>query len=118
LPDCEIAAELDRVASAWSVAEQHGLALAELLRAARLDLLGRIRFRARTDAALAGARASAAVLAGLPVLGIGLGQLMGAAPLALLVRGGLGSVLLVVGVALICAGLLWTEALVGRVVRA
>ena len=91
---------------------------AELLAAARLDLLGRIRFRGRTEAALAGARASAAVLAGLPLLGIGLGELMGARPVRLLFHGGLGGVLLLIGVGLVCAGLLWTEAIVRRVVIA
>lgn len=117
LPNSVIDAELDRVACAWAVAERHGLALAELLAAARSDLLGRIRFRDRTEAGLAGARVSAALLAGLPVLGIGLGQLMGADPLRLLLGGGVGGVLLVLGVCLVCAGLLWTEAITRRVVR-
>lgn len=114
-PDSVIAADLDRVSRAWAVAEQHGLALAELLGPARQDLLERMRFRARTDAALAGARASAVVLAGLPVLGIVLGELMGARPLQLLIGPGLGSALLVIGVGLICLGLLWAELLIRRV---
>lgn len=109
--------ELERIASAWSVAERHGLALADLLEAARSDLLGRIRFRQRTEAALAGARATAAVLAGLPALGVTLGQLMGAAPLRVLLGGGLGGMLLVLGTFLACAGLLWTDGIVGRVNR-
>ena len=99
------------------MAERHGLALADLLEAARSDLLGRIRFRQRTEAALAGARATAAVLAGLPALGVTLGQLMGAAPLRVLLGGGLGGVLLVLGTVLACAGLLWTDGIVGRVNR-
>ena len=37
---------------------------------------------------MAGARTTAAVLAGLPVLGIGLGQLIGADPLGFLLSGG------------------------------
>ncbi|WP_405179205.1 hypothetical protein OG225_35845 [Nocardia sp. NBC_01377] len=114
LPDAVVADELDRIADAWQVAEQHGLALAELLTAARTDLLGRIRFRARTDAALAGARATAAVLAGLPLLGVGLGQLMGAAPLRVLFGSGPGTILLPLGAGLICAGLLWTDAITGK----
>lgn len=114
-PDAVVAVELDRIADAWQVAEDHGLALAELLSAARADLLGRIRFRARTNAALAGARATAAVLAGLPLLGIGLGQLMGAAPIEVLLGAGLGTVLLPLGAGLVCAGLLWTDAITERV---
>ncbi|WP_433682059.1 type II secretion system F family protein [Nocardia sp. CA-119907] len=107
--------ELARIADAWQVAENHGLALAELLSAARTDLLGRIRFRTRTTAALAGARATAAVLAGLPLLGIGLGQMMGAAPLHVLLSPGAGTVLLPLGAALACMGLLWTDAITRKV---
>lgn len=112
-----VAQELSRIAEAWRVAEEHGLALAELLTAARLDLLGRRRFRDRTRAALAGARATAAVLALLPLIGIGLGQLMGAAPLTILFADPAGTVLLPLGTALTCAGLLWTDAITERVLR-
>lgn len=108
-PDSIVAEELSRIAAAWRVAEEHGLALAELLAAARADLLGRIRFRDRTEAALAGARASATVLAGLPLVGIGLGQLMGAAPLTILFTSPAGELLLPLGAALACCGLLWTD---------
>ncbi|MDC3728230.1 type II secretion system F family protein [Rhodococcus sp. Rp3] len=110
-----VADSLGRVADAWAVSDRHGLALAELLGAARVDLAARMRIRARTEAGLAGARATATVLAGLPVLGVGLGQLMGAAPLAILLAGGLGGVMLVVGTALACAGLLWTDRIAARV---
>ncbi|MGB3772354.1 MAG: type ii secretion system integral membrane subunit, partial [Rhodococcus sp. (in: high G+C Gram-positive bacteria)] len=44
-----------------------------------------------------------------------LGQAMGASPIAVLTGGGVGGVLLVVGVALACAGLLWTDAIVAKV---
>ncbi|HEY5857877.1 MAG TPA: hypothetical protein VIW24_28545 [Aldersonia sp.] len=112
---CVIVTELDRIADAWGVADRHGLALAELLDATRADLAARIGFAARTEASLAGARATAAVLAGLPVLGIALGQLMGAAPLLVLFGGGLGASLLIVGTGLACAGLLWSDAITTRV---
>ncbi|MGV8874096.1 MAG: type II secretion system F family protein [Rhodococcus sp. (in: high G+C Gram-positive bacteria)] len=107
--------ELARLAAAWRVADEHGLALAELLDAVRADILGRRRFRERTEASLAGARATALVLAGLPILGVALGQLMGADPLAILLGGGLGGILLCIGTALGCAGLLWTDAITGKV---
>ncbi len=116
-PDSVVATELGRVADAWLVADDHGLALAELLTAARTDLTGRIRFRTRTTAALAGPRATATVLAGLPLLGIGLGQLMGANPIAVLFGQGVGTVLLPLGVGLACAGLLWTDAITRKVLR-
>ncbi|GAA4472238.1 hypothetical protein GCM10023094_04120 [Rhodococcus olei] len=107
--------DLERVAGPWRIAEEHGIALAELLDAARSDLLGRIRFRGRVEAGMAGARATAAVLAGLPLLGVALGQMMGAAPVAVLLSGGLGGVLLVIGTAFGCAGLLWTDRITGKV---
>ncbi|WP_194816932.1 type II secretion system F family protein [Nocardia sp. XZ_19_385] len=115
LPNSVITAELARVATAWQVAEQHGLALAELLSAARTDLLARTRFRSRTTAALAGARATATVLAYLPLLGIALGQLMGAAPLTTLFTTPAGTLLLPLGTALACAGVLWTDAITRKV---
>lgn len=111
-----VAPEFARIAIAWRVAEQHGLALAELLEAARSDLLGRLRFRGRTESALAGARATGAVLAGLPLLGLVLGQLMGASPLRVLLGGGFGGALLIAGTVFACTGLLWTDAITGRVV--
>ncbi|WP_305093680.1 type II secretion system F family protein [Prescottella sp. R16] len=114
--DSVVADDLQRIAAAWSVAEARGLALADLLQAARTDLQGRKRFRNRAEAGLSGARATAAVLAGLPVLGVGLGQMMGAAPVRVLLGGGLGSVLLVVGTALVAAGLAWTDRIVDRAV--
>lgn len=114
-PDSIVAGELSRIADAWQVAEHHGLALAELLSAARTDLVGRIRFHGRTTAALAGARATATVLAALPLLGIGLGQMMGAAPLHVLFASSAGTVLLPLGAALACAGLLWTDAITRKV---
>ncbi|MBM7458472.1 type II secretion system F family protein [Rhodococcus coprophilus] len=110
-----LAGNLARLADAWTVSDRHGLALAELLAAARTDLSARMRIRARTDAGLAGARATATVLAGLPLLGVGLGQLMGAAPVAILLSGGLGGMLLVGGTVLACAGLLWTDRIAERV---
>ncbi|WP_227998101.1 type II secretion system F family protein [Nocardia australiensis] len=115
-PDAVVAAELNGLADAWRVADYHGLALAELLSASRADLLGRIRFRGRTAAALAGARATATVLAALPLLGIALGQLMGAAPLAVLFTSSAGTVLLPLGAGLGCVGLLWTDAITRKVV--
>ncbi|WP_308212051.1 MULTISPECIES: type II secretion system F family protein [Nocardia] len=110
-PHALIAAELNRIADTWHLAEQHGLALADLLATARADLLARIRFRDRTTAALAGPRTTATVLSALPLIGIALGHLMGAAPLTVLLRPGPAAPLLPIGTALACLGLLWTDAL-------
>ena len=60
-------------------------------------------------------RATASVLAGLPVLGIALGQATGANPVGVLTGGGLGGILLIVGTAFIVAGLCWSDRIVEKV---
>lgn len=102
-------AHWERLALFWGLAQTHGLAIATLMRAAHRDIVERERFSARVDAGMAGARATAAVLAGLPVLGIGLGQLIGAEPLEFLLSDGVGGWLLVTGMTLACCGLLWSD---------
>jgi tight adherence protein B len=104
----------ERLAVYWQLAQAHGLAIATLMRAAHRDIVERERFSARVDAGMAGARTTAAVLAGLPLLGVGLGQLMGANPLGFLLSGGVGGWLLVIGVTLACCGLLWSDRITGR----
>jgi tight adherence protein B len=106
--------EWDRLAVFWQLAAQHGLAISTLMRAAQVDIVERQRFYAQLSAGMAGARATAVILAGLPVLGVALGELIGAAPVAFLFGGGMGGVLLVVGVALLCAGLWWAERITDR----
>jgi hypothetical protein len=101
--------DVERLAAAWELAEQHGVPLAGLLAGVQRELQWRVRFAARVRAELAGPRATAAVLTGLPLLGIGLGQLVGADPLAVLRSGLLGQALLVTGVALALAGAEWSD---------
>lgn len=103
-----------RLAVFWHLAAEHGLAMSTLMRAAHRDIVDRQRFDDRMNAALAGARATAVILASLPVLGVVLGQLIGADPVGFLLGGGLGGVLLMVGVTLICAGILWADRIVDR----
>lgn len=105
----ELAADVERVAVAWSLAERHGIPLAALLGRAHDDIRWRARFGATVRAQLAGPRATASVLTALPLLGLGLGQLVGADPLQVLRGGVLGQLLLVTGVALAAAGTAWSE---------
>lgn len=106
----------NRLAVFWDLAAQHGLALSTLMRAAHQDIMERQRFADRMHAALAGARATAAILAALPALGVLLGQLIGADPVRFLLAGGLGGALLAIGVCLICAGVFWADFIVDRLV--
>jgi tight adherence protein B len=103
-----IADELSRVAAAWALAERHGAALAELMDAVRTDLDVRVRLAGQIKAQLAGPRASSAVLAGLPVLGVLLGQGIGADPWHILTATPVGQLLLVAGTGLAGAGMLWS----------
>ncbi|MFR9804885.1 type II secretion system F family protein [Pseudonocardia sp. RS010] len=104
-----VATELRRLAGAWSLADRHGAPLADLLSGTLADLRWRLAFAARVRARLAGPRATAGVLTALPLLGLGLGHLLGADPLRVLRDGLLGQALLLVGSGLLLAGLLWSD---------
>ncbi|MGV0749024.1 type II secretion system F family protein [Mycolicibacter minnesotensis] len=103
-----------RLAAYWDLGGQHGLAIATLMQAAQRDIAARQRFSARAEAGMAGARASATLLACLPVLGVLLGQLIGARPVVFLL-GGTGGLLSLIGIGLVCAGLLWSDRITAQV---
>jgi tight adherence protein B len=111
-----VAAEVERIATAWSLAEQHGVPLADLLTQAHRDIRWRVRHGTAVRAHLAGPRATAHVLTALPLLGLGLGELIGADPIGVLRTGLLGQALLVVGVALAAAGAAWSERILQKAV--
>ncbi|MFF4015184.1 type II secretion system F family protein [Streptomyces sp. NPDC001843] len=102
------------LAACWRVAVDQGAGLAT-----GLDRLGAA-LRAERDqhadmrAQLAGARATAVMLAALPALGLLLGTAMGADPLHVLLHSGAGLGCLLVGGLLETAGLWWSA----RIVRA
>ncbi|MGX9887380.1 type II secretion system F family protein [Streptomyces sp. NPDC002276] len=103
------------LAACWRVAVDQGAGLA-----AGLDRLeGALRAdrdqRADLRAQLAGARATAVMLAGLPVLGLLLGAAMGADPLRVLLHSGAGLGCLVVGGLLEGLGMWWALRIVGGV---
>lgn len=105
-------AHWQRLAVCWQLASDHGLGIATLMRTAQRDIVERQRFSSKIDSGMAGARATAAILAGLPVLGVLLGQLIGARPLGFLLSGHAGGWLLVVGSVLTCGGLLWSDRII------
>jgi tight adherence protein B len=112
-----LATALGRVSTAWRLAQRHGLPLADVLDAVRSDLEQRARFTRQVLARMTGPRSSALALSLLPVLGIALGEVMGAYPLRQLTSTGLGQVLLVLGVTLMCAGVTWSARITNRVVH-
>src|SRR5277367_331743 len=107
-------AQWDRLAVCWQLAGEHGLAMSTLMRAAQRDIAERQRFSGHVMSGMAGARATAAILASLPVLSVVMGELMGARPVAFLLGGRLGGVLLMIGLTLVCAGLLWSDHITDR----
>ena len=111
-----LATALGRVATAWQLAQRHGLPLSDVLDATRRDLEQRARFTRQVQARMAGPRSSALALSLLPALGIALGAVLGANPLAVLTDTVLGQALLVMGVALLCAGIAWSARITNRAV--
>ncbi len=109
-------AHWERLAVCWQLAADHGLAMATLMRTAQRDIDERQRFSSHVTSKMAGARATAVILAGLPALGVALGQLIGAHPVRFLLHGHLGGWLLVVGTMLACGGLLWSDRITDQVV--
>jgi tight adherence protein B len=103
-----------RVGLAWQLGSGSGAALADVLDRVRSDLTAADEQRRTVAVALAGPRSSAALLSGLPLLGIGLGVAMGARPLPFLLETPAGRLLCCVGVLLDVAGVLWMRRILRR----
>jgi tight adherence protein B len=101
-----------RARAAVSLAATTGAPLADLLDRVEADARATDRLRMAASAQAAGARATAWLLAVLPLAGLGLGGLIGADPLHVLLRTPVGAACAVVAVALQIAGLGWTARLV------
>jgi tight adherence protein B len=109
LPGCEA---LAAVGAVWEVSEQAGGAVADVLDRLGATLDGDAADRRSFEAALAGPRASMSLLAGLPALGLLMGQSAGAHPMRLLLHRPLGWGLLAGAAVLEMAGLAWSRRLV------
>jgi tight adherence protein B len=108
---------LERVATAWRMSSDSGIALVDVVAQVRADLAASAATRREVNAIVSGPRASAVLLALLPVLGVGLGSAMGANPVAILLTTPAGRLLLAAGLVLDAVGLLWTDALIARAQR-
>lgn len=105
---------LRQLATCWQVAGRTGAGLAGVVDALGTDLRARERLRLETQAALAGPRTTAGLLAALPVVGIAMAAGFGAAPVTVLLRTPLGLACLTLGATLDLLGVLWTRRLVRR----
>ena len=102
---------LRAVAAGWRVAEQSGAALAGVIERIATALRADEQVRRQVTAGLAGTRATGRLLAGLPVLGLGLGHAVGADPVGFLTGTPIGWLCLTAGLVLAGAGLAWIERL-------
>lgn len=91
----------------WRVAERAGGSLAGPVSRLAASLGEEEQLRREVAAQLAGARATAVLLALLPLLGIAMGTALGASPHQVLLQTPVGRVCLVVGVGLDVAGYRW-----------
>ena len=102
------------LAAAWQVRAKLGVALSGPLQLVERDLSDRLVLGRTVAEVLAGPRASAFVLTGLPLVGLALSGQMGAHPIAFLTASGVGRLVLLVGAALAATGLTWSVWLASR----
>ncbi|WP_326646557.1 type II secretion system F family protein [Streptosporangium sp. NBC_01755] len=105
------------LAACWKVSVTAGAGLAVLVDRVAASLREAQTHRQDVAAQLAGPRATARLLAGLPVLGLLMAAGLGMRPLHFLFGGPAGVGCLVVGLALDACGLWWTHRLVTRAQR-
>lgn len=106
------------VAAAWNVAEHAGAALSPALRGAATALRDRAETARDVRTSLAGPRATARLMAWLPLVGVAMAYLIGVDVVGALVRGPLGWGVAVAGASLVVAGRAWTARLVREASRA
>lgn len=103
-----VARVAERLFAATTLAEACGAPLADVLERLDADLRAADRARAVASSQAAGARASAVVLAIMPLAGIGLGVAIGVDPWHVLLHTPVGALALGLAVALQLAGVAWT----------
>ncbi|WP_435738443.1 hypothetical protein V5D56_07620 [Cellulosimicrobium sp. PMB13] len=108
------AATARAVVAACRLAGDVGAPLATVLDEVAASIAAEAEARAARDAALAGPRATTRVLLWLPAVGVLLGYVLGADPVATALDGGIGTVGVLLGVLLLAVGRAWSARLVDR----
>lgn len=102
------------LATAWVVCETTGGRLAAPVARLSGGWRDEEQLRREVSAQLAGPRATAVLLAGLPLVGLAMGAALGGDPIALLRQPSMALVVLVPGLLLEVAGLVWTARITRR----
>jgi tight adherence protein B len=102
------------LSAAWALCDDVGAPLAEVLDTISEGIRQDAEVEAEIDSALAAPRATARLLAVLPVAGLGLGQLIGAHPVQVLLQTTVGRLSALTGLLLALGGQWWTRRLVDR----
>lgn len=108
---------LRALAALWQVAEDSGAGLAVAAHRLAASQAAAEAVRRELAGQLAGPKATARVLAGLPILGLLLGSTLGADPLSWLLTPPWGWLVLVLGCAFEAAGIFWTAQITRSVER-
>lgn len=101
------------LARAWRVSSSSGAPMAPALEEVASGLASDESLRSVVSAELAAPRSTGKLMAVLPLVGIGLGYLLGGRPLEWLIAGPVGWACLLLGLALAAGGVLWIERLAG-----
>ncbi len=114
--DARAAPVLSQVAACWRVGSR-GAGLVEAIQHVAASARAAEDVRVEMEAQLAGPRSTARLLSGLPVVGLGLGLMLGADPLDWLLGTMPGRLCLTVGVTLTLVGMWWTGRIAAGVER-
>lgn len=102
------------LAACWQVSERTGAPLAEVLERFARYLENDIDLLQMREAAMGGPKATGRILSWLPLLGLGLGLVMGTDPLGVLFGSVFGALICCVGLTLALVGSRWTARLICR----
>lgn len=100
------------LARAWELSGRVGAPLAGFAENVAEDLRVRAEISRAVDAELASTQATSRILAALPLIGLAMGWLSGAAPVHFLLTTSLGRICVFASSVLACAGMLWTDHLI------
>ncbi|MEO6470526.1 MAG: type II secretion system F family protein [Aeromicrobium sp.] len=109
---------LDDLAAAWEVSERSGAPMSRVLDRLSEGFRDERDVQREIDAGLGPAKATARLMAVLPLFGLGLGMNLGSSPIHVLLDTIAGSLCLAAGAALACAGVCWVDEIAARAAKA